>query len=88
VRTFDAIALPDMMDFMDPAVIGEHAVRAVLQQRAVIPGSFPKLVDDIQILIRPLVAFVMCSQASRPKLRAAFSCVLVTIFQATRPLLI
>src|ERR1043165_8294673 len=39
--------------------IGENAARAVAENGAVLPASFPELVDQLHIFIRELVAVVM-----------------------------
>ena len=59
VESFDAVALSFVVDVVDLRWIGVDAARRVVDHGALIPGAFPEFVDDVDILVGPLVAFLV-----------------------------
>lgn len=67
MRTLDAVPLADVVDLVHLVGVGVDAAFAVAQQRAVVPGAFPQLVDDLGVLLGPLIALVVLLAFRQPE---------------------
>src|ERR1700749_3129886 len=59
MRTFDRVALADVVDLVHAVGVGVHAPGAIANERTVVPGTLPQLVDDLGVLLGPLVPGVV-----------------------------
>jgi hypothetical protein len=63
VRPLDAVARTHVVDLVDLVEVGVDPGLAVLQQGVLLPGALPQLVGDVDVLVCPRVARVVCRQA-------------------------
>ncbi len=64
VRPDDVEVLADVVDVVDLGRVGVDAVGGVLDDGVVVPAALEQLVDDVEVLVGPLVALVVGRQAA------------------------
>src|SRR5690606_13950464 len=66
VRSLDREVRAVVVDRADPGRIGEHVVLAVGDDRVVVPGALPQLVQDVEVFVGDLVPVVVLDLVGQP----------------------